>query len=90
MFYPDPNPEFIKFVSFFCDSIHGPGRYYAKQNESVRERQTLYDFNYMWNLMNNINKQNRKRLIDTENRLTAVSVEGVWGLGENLEVIKPR
>ena len=27
------------------------------------------DFTYMWNLKNNTNKQNRNRLIDTENRL---------------------
>ena len=31
--------------------------------------------------MNKINKQNTDRLIDTENRLTAVREEGDWGLG---------
>ena len=31
--------------------------------------------------MNKINKQNRDRLIDTENRLTTVRGEGVWGAG---------
>ena len=30
----------------------------------------------------NENKQNRNRLIDAENRLTAIRVEGGWGLGE--------
>ena len=41
-----------------------------------------YDFIYMWNLKNQINKQNRNRLIDTENRLTAVRGEGVGELDE--------
>ena len=36
-----------------------------------------YDFIYMWNLKNQINKQNRNRLIDTENRLTVDRGEGV-------------
>ena len=39
----------------------------------------------MWDLMNKINKQNRNRLIDTENRLTAVRGEGVGGLGEKVK-----
>ena len=43
----------------------------------------LYDFTYMWNLSekNKLNKQNRNKLIDTENRLTAVRGEGDWGAG---------
>ena len=34
----------------------------------------------MWNLMNKINKQNRRRLIHTENKLTGVrgGVLGSW------------
>ena len=39
----------------FCDSMDGPGEYYAKWNKPVRERQVPYDFTYMWNLMNKIN-----------------------------------
>ena len=43
------------------DGIWG---YYAKSNKSDRERQTLYDFTYMWNLKNktNITKQRKKWL----------------------------
>ena len=40
-----------------------------------------YDLIYTWDLMNKINKQSRNRLIDTENRLTAVRGEGGWGAG---------
>ena len=29
----------------------------------------LYDFTYMWNLNNKINKQNKDRVIDTDNRV---------------------
>ena len=36
----------------------------------VRERQTPYDFTYMWNLKNNINKPTKQnRLIDAESGL---------------------
>ena len=38
-----------------CDSMDGPGEHYAKLNKPVRERQILYDFIYMWNLMNKLN-----------------------------------
>ena len=36
--------------------MDGPGEYYAKSNNPVRERQMPYDFTHMWNLMNKINK----------------------------------
>ena len=39
-----------------------PRRYYAKWNKSDKERLKQYDFTYMCNLKNNINKQNRNRL----------------------------
>ena len=39
---------------------------------SVRERQITYDFTYIWNLKN---KTNRKRLINTENRLMVAKGE---------------
>ena len=35
-----------------CNSLGGPGEYYAKWNKWVKERQVPYDFTYMWNLMN--------------------------------------
>ena len=38
-----------------CDSMDGPGKYYAKLNKPVRERQMPYDFAHMWNLMNKLN-----------------------------------
>ena len=40
--------------------------------------------------MNRTNSQNRNRLTDTENRLTAVRSRGVGGLGEKGEGIKQR
>ena len=39
----------------FCNSMDEPGEYYAKWNKLVRERQTPYNFTYMWKLMNKIN-----------------------------------
>ena len=50
-------------------------------------REIPYDFTYMWNLMGKINKQNRNRLVDRENRVTAVRWGGVRGLGEKEEGI---
>ena len=45
-----------------------PKGYCAKWSKSDRERKQMpYDFIYMWNLKNKINKQNRNKLIDTEN-----------------------
>ena len=35
--------------------MNGNGRYYAKCNKPVRERQIPYDFTYMWNLTSKIN-----------------------------------
>ena len=39
----------------FCDSMDGPGEYFAKSNKCVGGRQTPHDLTYMWNLMNTIN-----------------------------------
>ena len=36
---------------------------------SDRERQIPYDHIYMWNIENKINRENRNRLKDTENKL---------------------
>ena len=81
------------------DNMDGPGGYYAKWNKSDRERQIPHDFTYMWNLENKTNnKQNKNRLIDTENGLVvdrgqqecfwamwhirAASWDGSWSSGE--------
>ena len=61
--------------------MDGPGDYYVKWNKPIRERHIPYDFPYMWNLMDKINKQNRTRLIGTENRLTPVREKGDWRTG---------
>ena len=39
----------------FCNSMDGPGDYYAKLNEPVRERQVAPDLTHKWNLINKIN-----------------------------------
>ena len=59
-----------------CNSMDEPGEYYAEWNKSETN---TYDFTSVWNLINKINKQNRNRLIDTENRRTAVRAEGFGG-----------
>ena len=61
--------------------MNGPRGYNAKLNKSERERQIPYDFTYMWDLKNKINKQDRNKLIDTENRLTAPRADRIGGLG---------
>ena len=60
---------------------HGPKEYYAKWNDSGRERQTLYDFTYVNFTYVDFTyvkskkktykqaKQTRNRLIDIENNL---------------------
>ena len=44
-----------KKTEIFCDTMEGPGEYYAYQNKPVKERQVPYDFPYVWNLMSEIN-----------------------------------
>jgi len=39
------------------DDMNGAGGYYAKWNQSDRQRQILYDFTYMWNLKSKANEQ---------------------------------
>lgn len=41
------------------NNMGGPRGYYAKWNESDRERQIPYDFTYMWNLKNKTNEQTK-------------------------------
>ena len=40
-----------------CDNMNESRGYSAKGNKSDRERQILYDFIYMWNLVNKTNDQ---------------------------------
>ena len=63
-----------------CNSMDRPEEHYAMWNRPVREKQIPYDFTYMWNWMNKLNKQRRDRLV--ESRLTALGVGGrLWGGG---------
>ena len=39
----------------FWGGIDVPGEHYAKRDKPDRERQVPYDFNHMWNLMNELN-----------------------------------
>ena len=41
--------------------MDGAREHYAKQNKSVRERQTQYDFPHMWNLRNKTNDHKGKK-----------------------------
>jgi len=43
-----------------CKDLDGARVYIAKENKSVRERQTPYDFIHMWNLRNKTNKLKEK------------------------------
>ena len=56
-----------------------PRGYCAESNKSDRERQMPSDFTYMWNLEKKRNKQNRNKLIDTENILMVARWEGRLG-----------
>ena len=42
-----------------CNNMDGSRGYYAKWNKSDGERQTPYDFTYMWNLKKQMNKGNK-------------------------------
>ena len=46
-------------------------------NKSDEEEQIPYDFTYMWNLKNKT-KQNKNKLIDTENRLVVARGGEGW------------
>ena len=66
----------------FCDGMDGPVEYYAKWNKPS-EKDKYYrchsdvESDDQTELMNEI-----ERLLDTENRLTAIRGEGVGGLGK--------
>ena len=38
-----------------CNSMDGPGEYYATHNKPVRERKIPYDLTHIWNIVNKIN-----------------------------------
>ena len=62
--------------------MDGPRGYYAKWNKSDRERQTLYDFIYMWNLKTqnkwtNISKH--KQSYKYREQMGVLQREGVGG-----------
>ena len=42
--------------------VDGARVYYTNQNESVQERQILYDFTYMWNLRNKTDEYRERYL----------------------------
>ena len=49
-----------------------------------------YDFIYLCNLINKINKQNRNRLIDNREQADRCRGMGHWGLGKIGEKIKKK
>ena len=77
----------VDFPSFPLQQ-HGWAWRVLCQGKSVSQRQVPYDFTYRWNLTNKRNKQKKNRLIETENRLSAVRGAEVGGLGEEGEEIK--
>ena len=46
--------------------MDGLGRYYANWNKSDRERQTLYDITYMWNLKTITTSEYNKKETDSQ------------------------
>ena len=55
---------------------------------SQRQKDKSYDITYMWNLKNKINKQNRNRLTNTENKWMVSRQRGVGRMGEKSNEIK--
>lgn len=53
-----------------------PGRYCAERSKTDRERRMPYGFIYMWNLRNKIDKQDRNKVIDSENILRGTGWDG--------------
>ena len=52
------------------NNMDGLGGYYVKWNKAGRERQTVYDITYMWNLKKT-NEYNKKRQIHRSRELTS-------------------
>ena len=56
-----------------------PRGYYARLNKPFREKQTPYDFSYIWNLKN---KEMNKTEIDSWTWRRNWWLHGEWGRGE--------
>lgn len=69
---------FKKWNLAICDNMDGAWRHSAKWNKTDEERQIPYNFSYM-----EYKKQNKNKLIDSENRLLVTRREGdqVYGDG---------
>ena len=50
--------------------------------KSDRERQILYNFTYMWNIKNKINRQTKQKQTHRENKLRVARWEGLMRMGE--------
>ena len=62
--------------------MDGPGEHYAKWNKPLRERQIPHDFTCMWNLMDKLNWQAKRRTDSLmESRWQLVGVGRVRGGG---------
>ena len=66
-----------RMKSYLCNNMDEP-RGYQLNEISQTERQMPHDFTYMWNIKNQINKQQRNRLIDAENKLMVARGEESW------------
>ena len=64
-----------------CNNMDESRGYYIKWSKSNRERQIPHDFTHMRTLKNEIDKQNRSKLIDTETKLMLAIQKGWWGTG---------
>ena len=55
-----------KMMQLTCSNMDGSKDYHTKWNKSDRERQTLYDITYMWNLKSNTNELIYKTETDSQ------------------------
>lgn len=67
------------------NNMDGSRRYYAKWNKSDRKGQKLYDLTHVEYKTKKepTNKQNKNRLIDTDNRMVVTRGEREWDGGQN-------
>ena len=65
----------------FCDSMDGPGDYYAKWSELASEEQIPSDLMYMWNLMNKTNTNKIEMRTDNQTDWQLSGWEGKLGTG---------
>ena len=76
----------------FCNSLDGPGYYYAKWNKPFRENDLPYDLTYMWNLIDKINWRTKHSQSHGSVEQTAICQSGGgWGvLNKRMEGISQR